>query len=170
MKIIKLTLLSILLLAATIKVKAQTAAANITLNNIITAYLDIKSALAADNSTAAQDKAKVLNTQINAVLVNDLTAAQQSVWKNYADKLSFDSRHMSETKAIDHQREHFASLSKNLYTVIKDLKINSSVLYWQYCPMKKMSWLSATSTIENPYYGKAMPDCGSTKETLKAAK
>ena len=170
MKIIKLTLLSILLLAATIKVKAQTAEANIALNSVITAYLDVKTALAADNSTAAQDKAKVLNTKVSAVLVNDLTAVQQSVWKNYADKLSFDSRHISETKVIDHQREHFASLSKNLYTVIKDLKINSSVLYWQYCPMKKSSWLSDIPAIQNPYYGKEMIDCGSVKETLKAAK
>ena len=99
-----------------------------------------------------------------------MTAAQQSTWKNYADKLSFDSRHISETTAVDHQREHFASLSKNTYAVLKAFSANSQALYLQYCPMKKASWISDKPAIENPYYGKGMPDCGSVKETLKAAK
>jgi hypothetical protein len=163
MKIIRSIFIVLLLAIVAINVKAQ--ATNAAINNVIAAYLDVKNALAADNGTTAEAKAKVLTAQIAAVQLKD-----QSTWKKYADKLSFDARHISETKAIDHQREHFASLSKNLYAVLKTLNANTQTLYWQYCPMKKSSWLSNVPTIENPYYGKEMLDCGSVKETLKATK
>ncbi len=169
MKTIRSIFMALALLAITASVKAQTPGANAE-NGVVTAYLDLKNALAADDGAAAEAKAKVLNTQIAAIQVKDLPAAQQATWKSYVDKLSFDSRHISETTAIDHQREHFASLSKNMYAVIKASKANSADLYLQYCPMKKASWLSDKNAIENPYYGKSMLDCGGVKETLKAGK
>jgi len=126
--------------------------------------------LVADNNASARSKSKELNMQVAAVSTKDMSAAQQAVWKAYADKLSFDSRHISESTDIAHQREHFAALSKNMYEVLKAFKVNSMPVYWQYCPMKKQSWLSETAAIKNPYYGSDMEDCGSTKETLKAVK
>jgi hypothetical protein len=163
MKIIRSIFVALLLTVVAIGAKAQ--ATNAAINNVVSAYLDVKSALAADNGANAEAKAKVLTTQIAAVQIKD-----QATWKKYVDKLSFDARHISETAAIDHQREHFASLSKNLYAVLKEMNANSQTLYWQYCPMKKSNWLSDVQAIENPYYGKAMLDCGSVKETLKGTK
>jgi hypothetical protein len=163
MKIIRSIFVALLLSIVAINAKAQTT--NATIDNVVAAYLEVKNALAADNGAIAEAKAKILYNQIITVQVKD-----QAAWKKYADKLSFDSRHISETTAIDHQREHFAALSKNLYEVLKDLKTNSKALYLEYCPMKKSSWLSDRATIENPYFGKSMPGCGSVKETLKATK
>lgn len=163
MKITRSIFCILILAVVAINVKAQ--ATNTAINNVVTAYLDVKNALAADNGATAEAKAIVLTAQIAAVQLQD-----QATWKKYADKLSFDARHISETKAIDHQREHFASLSKNLYAVLKKLNANKQILYWQYCPMKKSSWLSDVKAIENPYYGKEMLECGSVKETLKATK
>jgi hypothetical protein len=163
MKITRSVFVALLLTVVTIGAKAQTT--NAAINNVVTAYLDVKSALAADNGANAEAKARILTAQITAVKITDKAA-----WKKYADKLSFDARHISETKKIDHQREHFASLSKNLLEVLKALNANAQTLYVQYCPMKKSSWLSDIQAIENPYYGKEMLDCGSVKETLKAAK
>ena len=72
---------------------------------------------------------------------------------------------------IDHQREHFMSLSNNLTTVVKTLKINEETAYSQFCPMandgKGAYWLSKEDKVKNPYYGKKMLTCGSVKETLK---
>jgi len=169
MKNIKLTSMLLLLLITVMNANAQTTLTS-SVNDITVAYLNLKNALAKDDGALAESKAKILYDEINTVPTKDLPAKQQGVWKKYADKLSFDSRHISETTAIDHQREHFASLSKNLYEVLKALPVNSADLYWQYCPMKKANWLSDAQTIENPYYGKAMLSCGSVKETLKATK
>ncbi len=162
--------LTLLLLITVATLRAQTPAVNTSINNLTTAYLDLKNALAADDGTAAQGKAKILKAQVDVIQTKEMSAVQQTIWKNYVDKLSFDSRHISESTSIDHQREHFASLSKNMYEVVKTFKVNSTPLYWEYCPMKKTSWLSDKAVIENPYYGKTMPECGSVKETLKAAK
>lgn len=170
MKTIKQFLLAAILLIAATQLKAQTPTINASLNGVITAYFDVKNALVADDGTTAEAKAKILNSKIAGVPAEDMNPSQQGAWKKYADKLSFDSRHISETAVIDHQREHFSTLSKNLHDLLKAFNANATVIYWQYCPMKKVSWLSETADIKNPYYGKAMLDCGSTKETLKAAK
>ena len=166
MKTLKSVILLFTLIVVSTQVKAQDNTANISVNNLLNAYLGVKNALAADNCAAAKSQAKVLLAAINNVPVDKLTAAQKTMWAHYTDKLQFDSRHISESDAIDHQREHFASLSKNLFMVIKGLKLNTSVVYEQYCPMKKATWLSETATIKNPYFGTQMPTCGKTTETI----
>jgi hypothetical protein len=140
------------------------------INNITTAYLALKNALAAGNSSAAQGKAKDLLVALSAPETS-LNPGQKKVFDTYAEKLKYDSRHIFEVGVIDHQREHFESLSKNMYEVLKGTKANTTPVYYQYCPMKKAYWLSESATIKNPYYSdKEMSTCGSTKVTLAAVK
>jgi len=139
-------------------------------NKIIENYLAVKNSLTADNATAAALNAKELFNSLSSDPAKTLKPEQQKILNNYLEKLKYDSRHISEVSMIDHQREHFASLSKNLYEVLKGLKMNTSPLYEQYCPMKKAYWLSDAETVKNPYYGKKMPGCGRVAATLAAAK
>ena len=166
MKTLKTILLSFALLAIFTQVKAQDAASTSPISGVMTAYFGVKNALTADNNAAAKSKAKELLEAVTSVQTVNLTAEQKTLWTGYADKLSFDSRHISESAVIDHQREHFASLSKNMIEVVKGLKLNTAVVYQQYCPMKKSSWLSESAAIKNPYYGKQMLTCGKVTETL----
>ena len=148
--------------------KAQTASNNI--DKITNAYLGVKDALVASDGTLTQNKAKELFALLSAQPDKGLNPAQQKVLSSYIDKLKYDSRHMSETTTVDHQREHFASLSKNMYEVLKKLKLNTTTLYEQYCPDKDSYWLSESSAIKNPYWGRVMLTCGTVKETLAARK
>ena len=166
MKTLKSIILSITLLVVFNQAKAQDNGPNVALNNVITDYLGVKNALITDNSVASKNQAKLLLAAITAVPADKFTTEKKALWTSYTNKLQFDSRHISESDAIDHQREHFASLSKNLFTVIKGLKLNTSIIYEQYCPMKKTTWLSETAIIKNPYFGKQMPTCGKTTETI----
>lgn len=163
MKNIKSIFIALLLLVFALNVKAQTAS----VNTVVSAYLDVKNALIAGDGQLTATKAKALLAQITAVQAEP---KQQAAWKKYVDKLSFDTRHISEVIKLDHQREHFAVLSSNIYQLVKTLNPNTETLYVQYCPMKKASWLSNKKDIENPYYGKEMLSCGGVKETLTAAK
>jgi hypothetical protein len=156
-----------LLLICTVIVQAN--AQSTSVDKITQAYLGLKNALVASDATVAKAKAAALLAALSAPVDNSLKPDQQKLLAANLEKLKFDSRHISESGAIDHQREHFESLSKNMYTVLSGLKANSTVLYEQYCPMKKAYWLSENKTIENPYYGKTMPDCGEVKATLKPA-
>ena len=160
----KALLIGLFLTIAFVTVNAQT---KTSIEKITTSYLSLKNALVADNGKLAGEKGKVLLDALSDKPAQGLTTDQEKVLDSYLDKLKFDSRHISETAVIDHQREHFASLSKNMFMLLKGLNTNAATVYVQYCPMKKSFWLSETETIRNPYYGKKMMDCGSTKSTLK---
>lgn len=164
MKTIKNLSAALLLLCTILVANAQ---ANTSVDKMAQAYLGLKNALVASDATAAKAKAAALLTILSAPVDKSLKPEQQKLLAANLEKLKFDSRHISESPSIDHQREHFETLSKNMYTVLSGLKANSTVLYAQYCPMKKAYWLSEKSAIENPYYGKTMPDCGEVKATLK---
>jgi len=167
MKTIKY-LVAIVLFITVNTAKATPADLHSAINNVYKSYLGIKNALATDNSKAANDEAKKFTAALKEVSVNTMDAKQKAVWTKYAEKLRYDGDHIGESTAIDHQREHFGSLSTNMYEVVKAFQTNDMVLYKQYCPMEKKSWLSESSAIKNPYFGKKMLDCGMTKETMKA--
>jgi hypothetical protein len=169
MKAIKY-LAAIILFVAVTTVKAAPADLRSAINNVYKSYLGIKNALATDNSKAANDEAKKFTAALKDVPVNAMDVKQKAAWTKYAEKLRYDGNHIGESTAIDHQREHFGSLSSNMYEVVKAFQTNDMVLYKQYCPMEKKSWLSESSTIKNPYFGKKMLDCGTTKETMQATK
>lgn len=134
------------------------------LNNVIAKYMVLKDALANGDGRVAEAKAKFLLAAISEIPKTGLSAEEAAL----LPKLEYDSRHISEVNKIAHQREHFVSLSNNLYTLIKKLKVNNIVLYRQYCTMTKAYYLSETSKDKDPYMG--MSNCSKVTETLPAAK
>jgi hypothetical protein len=164
----KIAILLFICLTAFTNVKARTPDLNEAFNNIIKAYLELKNALVTDNSTKAKTGATNLLTALSEVRDKDFDEATRKVWLANTAKLRFDARHISESDDINHQREHFATLSTNMLGVLKTPIINTITLYKQYCPMKKKYWVSETAMIKNPYYGSKMITCGETKGTIKA--
>jgi hypothetical protein len=163
-------LIALILLTTVNYIQAKPADLKSSVNAAVKSYLDIKNALAADNGKAANDAAKQFTAALKGIQSDQMDAKQKEAWQKYGEKLRYDGDHISESTEIAHQREHFGSLSANLYAMLKTFKDNGVTLYQQYCPMEKKGWLSELSTIKNPYLGKKMLDCGVTKETLKAAK
>jgi hypothetical protein len=163
MKTFKYFTLVILLLAFH-QTKAQNSMT--AMNQVLQAYLGVEKALVNDDSRAANMQANALANAIAQVNMAQLDAKQKATWAASGEKLRFNSQHISESKSIDHQREHFAALSDEMYGLLKNFKTHPTV-YRQYCPMKKQYWLNESATIQNPYYGKKMPDCGKVTETMK---
>jgi hypothetical protein len=170
MKLLRTIIPVLLMLPVFMKSNAQDNSVSNSINGVTGLYLDIKNALVSNDGNKAAAKAKEFITAVTNVSDKEMSAAQSAVWKKYINKLQYDSRHISETKDAEHQREHFAPLSQSLYAVLKVFKTNTSALYEQYCPMKKAYWISETAAIKNPYYGAKMLDCGKTVQTLKAGK
>ncbi|MCU0390074.1 MAG: DUF3347 domain-containing protein [Thermoflexibacter sp.] len=140
------------------------------LNELLTSYYGIKNALVAEDGTTASIQADVFIKTLSEINVEKMASKEQKTWKEYADKIKFDAEHIAETKDASHQRDHFNDLSNNLFAVLKAFKVNTAEVYQQFCPMKKTYWLSESSDIKNPYYGKKMLTCGKVTETLKANK
>ncbi len=153
------------------KVDAQQSA-DTSLQNVITTYLSVKNALVNDDAGKVRGAAKNLYTAIDKVPIEKLSTADHKIWMQYEAKLSYDAEHLKETDDIEHQREHFIKLSDNFYKMVKALNVNTADLYYQYCPMandgKGAYWVSEQNGILNPYFGKMMLHCGSTKDTLEA--
>jgi hypothetical protein len=148
--------------------KADPPSLTVALNTVTKAYFGVKNALISGNASAVQSKAMDLINALNSVPDGSMTAEQHRLWFDNLNKLEYDSRHINESTAIDHQREHFASLSDNLFSVLKTFKLNTYTLYKDYCPMKKVNWISESASIKNPYYGTgSMVTCGNIKEELK---
>ena len=137
---------------------------------VYTAYFSLKDALIANDGVMASNKAKELFKAIDKVPMDKMTAEQHTVWMNYMTKLSYDAEHIKGVTETAHQREHFSSLSKNMFEVMKAVK-PSYPIYFDHCPMyndgKGGDWISKETVIKNPFYGSQMLSCGKTVETLK---
>jgi copper chaperone CopZ len=133
-------------------------------------YFLVKDALVTSNGTSASTSAQLLVKALALIDMNKLSEAEHLVWMKIAKDLKEDAMHISGTKDIEHQRDHFGSLSDNMYALMK-VSENNSTVYYQHCPMandgKGANWLSLESTIKNPFYGAKMLSCGKTVETIK---
>jgi len=139
------------------------------LKEVFNSYFAVKDALVKTDGTLAATKAVLLLNSINAVKMENLTKEEHAEWMKVMKDLVFDAEHISETKDAGHQRDHFTSLSKNMYSLIKVSK-QETPTYYQFCPMankgKGANWLSKENIVRNPYYGSKMLGCGKTVEIL----
>ncbi len=140
------------------------------INIVFDNYFAVKDALVQTNGTMASEKSKALLTSIKAVKMEKLAMDIHTVWMKVLNDLIEDVEHISDTKDASHQRDHFMSLSQNMYALMKVAKYEQPV-YYQFCPMandgKGANWLSKENVVKNPYYGSQMLSCGKTVETIK---
>lgn len=137
------------------------------LTPILTDYYQLKDALVAGDAAAAATAAGGMFKAVNGIDMGSMTGADHTAFMALKDKLAFDARHISESKDISHQREHFMSLSTNLFKLAREVKLSSQPIYEDYCPMRKAYWLSSDTAIRNPYFGSTMPTCGKLAATIQ---
>lgn len=141
---------------------------DVALNQALTAYYDVKNALATDKKDLAIEKVKVLSAKVNAVNHKDLPADQHKVFMEQAAIIKSKAAQLAGSNDIKTQRKAFEGISYAMIKTLKGLKFNSKTVYVQHCPMAKASWLNEKENIENPYYGSMMFDCGDVSETIKS--
>lgn len=139
-----------------------------TIAPIIKDYLALKNALVADNDKAAANAGKQLFTTLKNVDMNAIPANKHKEYMEIAENAKENAEHIGDNAGkIDHQREHLASLSKDVSDLIV-LFGTTQKLYQDHCPMyndgKGAVWISEAKAIKNPYYGGKMLTCGSVKK------
>ena len=102
---------------------------NLPISKVFAAYLNLKNGLVANDAKMASASAKTMLDEIGKVPMDKMTAEQHTVWMKYTKKLSYDATHISEVAELDHDREHFTSLSKNMYAVVKAFPATTAVYY-----------------------------------------
>lgn len=133
-------------------------------------YFVVKDAMISSDGNTTSIASKELLTAINNVKMDKLDMDVHMVWMKIVNQIKEDAEHIADTKDIKHQRDHFTTLSKDIYALLKVVKYDVPV-YFQFCPMynngKGANWLSKENTVKNPYYGSMMLSCGKTVETIK---
>ncbi len=104
--------------------------------------------------------------------MKSLSDVQMKSYMDIADDMKEHAEHISANAGkIEHQREHFIMLSKDISDLVKTFGNSGQTLYKDFCPMandgKGATWISEVKEIKNPYLGSKMPNCGSIKETIK---
>lgn len=145
--------------------------ANGAMQEMVTQYLQIKNALANDNGKDAASAGNAFVESMGKMDKTSLTADKKKTWDNISDDAKEMAEHIGKNAdKLEHQREHFDMLSKDMYDMVKTFG-GGQTLYQDFCPMyndkKGATWLSETKEIKNPYLGKKMPTCGSVKEEIK---
>ncbi|WP_026899423.1 DUF3347 domain-containing protein [Daejeonella oryzae] len=146
----------------------KTAAGSI--SGLLTNYLQIKNALSKDNDQEAATAAKDMVNAFGSFDKAALTTEQAKVYNDIEEDALQHATHIADNSGkIDHQREHFEILSKDIYDLVKEMGAGQK-LYYTNCPMynnnKGANWLSETKEVQNPYLGQSMPTCGTVKEEL----
>ncbi len=144
---------------------------NSPLKDVTTAYLQVKNGLVTDNGNDAATGGKAFNEALAKVDKSSMSAEQKKSFEDIADDAKEMAEHISTNAGkIEHQREHFDMLSKDMYDMVQTFGAGQP-LYQDFCPMynegKGATWLSEVKLIRNPYMGKKQPTCGSVKEELK---
>lgn len=133
-------------------------------------YFVVKDAMISSDGNTTSIASKELLTAINNVKMDKLDMDVHRVWMKIVNQIKEDAEHIADTKDIKHQRDHFTTLSKDIYALLKVAKYEVPV-YFQHCPMyndgKGANWLSKENEVKNPYYGNRMLTCGKTVETIK---
>lgn len=134
-------------------------------------YFQIKNAFTKDNAQEAAKAADVMVKTFAGFDKSTLTAEQSKIYRDIEDDAKEHAEHIAANAGkIEHQREHFEMLSKDMTDLVREFGAGQTV-YLDHCPMynknKGANWLSETKEIANPYLGQAMPTCGTVKEELK---
>lgn len=115
-------------------------------------YLHVKDALVASKSDEAKMGVDELQNSLREI--NGSTRALEAASK-FADATD-----------LEEQRKVFSALSNEMAALVKDGKLSMGMIYLDYCPMAKASWLSNEKEIKNPYFGEKMLTCGSVEEMI----
>ncbi|MFY7938276.1 MAG: DUF3347 domain-containing protein [Flavobacterium sp.] len=150
-------------------VETKTVTTTFSISEIVTNYLKIKNSLTKDDSNGAANAGKILFKTLNTTGTNDLTSNQKKDYLKIVTEAKRNTEHIKNNNGkIEHQRERFAMLSKNMNDLIKMFGTKQK-LYQDYCPMyndgKGGFWISEIKEIKNPYYGSEMLNCGTIKTT-----
>ena len=145
---------------------AQDSAKANQLSTLLYSYYGIKNALVNSDAAGAAKKAGDLVKAVDGIDMTVLTDPDDKAFMDVSTKLKKDAQTIASANKIEAQRNTFSSLSNNIYSFAKAAKLSSEPVYQQYCPMKKMYWLSSEAAIKNPYYGNMMLTCGKVTDTI----
>lgn len=131
-------------------------------DSVLSQYLLLEDALVEGNFKNAQSAIIKMNEQVIALDEKSFEKNIQTEVKNLESQLA----KASKANSLVSIRENFHTISTSMIVLAESKILSKNQLHVFYCPMKKTNWLDDSKTVKNPYYGKAMLNCGTLKRTI----
>ncbi|CAM1347771.1 DUF3347 domain-containing protein [Tenacibaculum insulae] len=133
---------------------------------VLADYMILKDALVETDKNKAAKAGDKLNNTLSKFDISGFTVEQQKELKDIITDAKEHAEHIGRSE-IDHQREHFKTLSKDIMDMVA-ITGTKNTLYQQFCPMYDggSAWLSLNKEIKNPYYGSKMLKCGKVQKEI----
>ena len=145
---------------------------NTQFSQLLSNYYHLKDALVLSNDTMAATSARRLLKDADSLNIKELKADPSIVEmaQGYLQSISAESKALINEKDLEAKRKSFQMVSDNMYDLVRTVRYDQAKVYHQYCPMAfddaGAYWLSQSSDIKNPYYGKKMLSCGEVRDSI----
>ncbi len=140
--------------------------------SLLTSYYRLKDAFVASNDTMAATRAKALIASADHLNLKEVKADSSIVEmaNQYIGSISSEAKALVAEPNLEAKRKAFQMISDNMYDLVRTVHFDKEIVYHQYCPMAFNDagayWLSQSSDIKNPYFGKKMLTCGEVKDSI----
>ncbi len=150
---------------------ATPAAFQAQLRTVLDAYLEIQSALAGDKAPSAVQSAHDLSSALQGVDMTLLNGDGHMAWMRDLTALTTSATALAAAEDIEAQRKILLELSPALWTTLERFGYQDDRTVRKFhCPMANDSkggdWIQLQATTANPFFGSAMPRCGSQTDSL----
>jgi hypothetical protein len=135
-------------------------------------YYVLKDAFVASSDTLASMHAKALAASADSLNLQEVKADSSIVEmaKQYVSSISAEAKALVAEPNLEAKRKSFQMISDNMYDLVRTVQFDKATVYHQFCPMAFNDagayWLSQSSDIKNPYFGKKMLTCGEVKDSV----
>jgi len=137
---------------------------------VVNLYLQISKALVDGNTDAVDKSVMLMIEKINAIPFEAFEGEGLLAWQQHAGLYQEKLKEMQHIEGLENKRSYFGHISEIMYCTVKSFDFQLEPLFMDFCPMafdgKGAYWLSNSKTIQNPYFGSAMLNCGEIKEEL----
>lgn len=137
---------------------------------VVTAYLKIQGALAADSLVHSATGAEELIAALARVTL-DRPREAATAWVDISNALGQHARHVKMASDLETARAGFEGLSQGVERVLRRFgnPLNAP-LHIAFCPMavgsQGASWVQRGTVIDNAYFGASMRDCGEIQSEI----
>ena len=152
---------------------------NASVQSALDSYHALTEAFVNWDSATVDKKAAELRLKLDSINFYGFTPASITAPVDTLNLAKNDLQAMTTAKDIFSKRQALNTLSQRIYSFLNTVQYDEKKIYLQECPMAFNNeatpgmWLSRNEAIRNPYmglhhpkYGKAMIECGDTKDSV----
>lgn len=133
-------------------------------NDMLNSYFQLKDALVDWDTAKAGSSALMLADLAGKIPFEEIKADTTIIAtaKSFSGSVIAEAQGVAGESTIEEKRRSFYTLSENLFNLLRTVKYDQQVVYYDMCPMafndnEAAYWLSNSKEIVNPYLGNKHP-------------